>query len=188
MPHWFPLAPAGEGRSAIPDRYGIGGRLSSASLRASFRPDVGYPGPFRQGPIPSENQPGRIADLTALTDSLVMLFFSHSSPRRQLFRSGQQRHSRTRIAPESPSFPRLSADGRSCMEIRKWRRVRDSNPRYRCRHFAFRVRRFRPLSQLSSLRGDAPSGGPRDLQPSRHNFGSRLPGRRTNQGLSASHQ
>ena len=31
-----------------------------------------------------------------------------------------------------------------------WRRGWDSNPRYRCRHAAFRVRCFRPLSHLSA--------------------------------------
>jgi heat shock protein HspQ len=36
--------------------------------------------------------------------------------------------------------------------VPKWRRDRDSNPRYRHRHAAFRVRCFRPLSHLSADR------------------------------------
>lgn len=35
----------------------------------------------------------------------------------------------------------------------RWRCVRDSNPRYHCWHTAFRVRRFRPLSQRTSWTG-----------------------------------
>ena len=34
--------------------------------------------------------------------------------------------------------------------VPKWRRGRDSNPRYRCRHAAFRVRCIRPLCHLSA--------------------------------------
>ena len=34
-----------------------------------------------------------------------------------------------------------------------WRRGRDSNPRYGCPYFAFRVRRDRPLCHLSGSRG-----------------------------------
>ena len=36
------------------------------------------------------------------------------------------------------------------LSLKKWRRDRDSNPRYRHRHAAFRVRCFRPLSHLSA--------------------------------------
>src|SRR3546814_3658189 len=82
-----------------------------------------------------------------------MLIFSHVSYHKfKCVGLDSMGYMRTRNTPEILGFPRLSADGRGCVEIRKWRRVRDSNPRYRCRHFAFRVRRFRPLSQLSSLR------------------------------------
>jgi hypothetical protein len=35
---------------------------------------------------------------------------------------------------------------------KNWRRDRDSNPGYRCRHAAFRVRCFRPLSHLSAMK------------------------------------
>ena len=37
--------------------------------------------------------------------------------------------------------------------MRYWRRGRDSNPRYTCAYFAFRVRRDRPLCHLSAAGG-----------------------------------
>ena len=40
----------------------------------------------------------------------------------------------------------------------KWRRGRDSNPRYSCPYVAFRVRCFRPLSHLSAEAKPKPKG------------------------------
>src|SRR3546814_12778128 len=86
-------------------------------------------------PSPSDNRPGRVADLTALTDSLFMLIFSHVSYHKfKCVGLDSMGYMRTRNTPEILGFPRLSADGRGCVEIRKWRRVRDSNRWSRCRH------------------------------------------------------
>ena len=46
----------------------------------------------------------------------------------------------------------------------KWRRGRDSNPRWSCPHAAFRVRCFQPLSHLSAGQGPGPGGRPAMLK------------------------
>ena len=48
----------------------------------------------------------------------------------------------------------LDAQVNRCEQWREadWRRGRDSNPRYSCPYFAFRVRRIRPLCHLSADR------------------------------------
>ena len=71
--------------------------------------------------------------------------------------SGSNPSTRIRMAP----FRAVISGGcvrRPCSEIGlqgEWRRGWDSNPRYRCRHAAFRVRCFRPLSHLSARRNGA---------------------------------
>ncbi len=65
----------------------------------------------------------------------------------------------------------------------EWRRGWDSNPRYRCRHAAFRVRCFRPLSHLSAEDQDdagrraagSVAGGPLAAHLSRCKGFNRLP-------------
>src|SRR5690606_36736457 len=63
----------------------------------------------------------------------------------------------------------------------KWRRGRDSNPRYPCEYAAFRVQCFQPLSHLSGARREAAAHIASDVL--RDEGFSALPGRRVHSDL-----
>ncbi len=58
------------------------------------------------------------------------------------------------LLDEIQALSRLLEASRQALDICRacWRRGRDSNPRYGCPYFAFRVRRIRPLCHLSADR------------------------------------